>query len=54
MALKLNGADVATIKKMGRWYSDTFLQYIHSQISSLTTGLSKRMTIHHLFHNVGS
>jgi hypothetical protein len=54
MALKLNGADIATIKKMGRWSSDTFLMYIHSQISSLTAGLSQLMTIPHVFHNVGS
>jgi hypothetical protein len=54
MALKLNGADIATIKKLGRWSSDTFLMYIHNQISSLTTGLSQLMTIPHVFHNVGS
>jgi hypothetical protein len=32
----------------------TFLQYIHSQISTLTAGLSESMSTHHLFINVGS
>ena len=32
MALKLNGYDDTTIKKLGRWTSLTFLQYIHVQI----------------------
>ncbi|MHA7856420.1 hypothetical protein [Marinobacter shengliensis] len=53
MALQLNSADVLTIKKMGRWSSDTFLTYIHSQISSLSAGLSELMTRHHDFANVG-
>jgi integrase len=54
MALKLNGVDGDLIMKMGRWSSTTWLTYIHSQISSLTAGLSERMTIHHVFYNVGS
>jgi hypothetical protein len=52
MALKLNGVDGNLIMKLRRWYSTTWLTYIHSQISSLT--LSKRMTVHHVFYNVGS
>lgn len=54
MALKLNGVDSDLIMKLGRWSSTTWLTYIHAQISSLTAGLSERMTIHHVFYNVGS
>jgi integrase len=53
MALRLNGVGEDLIKKLGRWSSSTWLTYIHSQISSLTAGLSERMTIHHVFYNVG-
>jgi hypothetical protein len=54
MALRLNNVGEDLIKKLGRWSSSTWLTYIHSQISSLTAGLSERMTIHHVFYNVGS
>jgi integrase len=54
MALKLNGVDGDLIMKLGRWSSTTWLTYIHSQISSLTAGLSEKMTVHHVFYNVGS
>ena len=53
MALKLGGASDSTIKKAGRWSSDTWLTYIHSQIGALSSGLSERMAVEHLFHNVG-
>jgi hypothetical protein len=52
MALKLNGVDGDLIMKLGRWSSTTWLTYIHSQIWSLTAGLSERMTVHHVFYNV--
>jgi hypothetical protein len=54
MALRLNNVGEDLIKKLGRWSSSTWLTYIHSQISSLTAGLSERMVIHHVFYNVGS
>ena len=44
MALKLNGNDEETIMKIGRWSSDTFLTYIHSQIAALTMGVTAKMT----------
>lgn len=44
MALKLSGAEDTTIKKMGRWSSLTFLQYIHNQISHLANDLSTKMS----------
>lgn len=46
MALKLNKEPSDTIKKLGRWSSDTFLTYIHSQIAALTVGVAARMSTH--------
>ena len=43
MALKLAGYDDITIKKLGRWSSDTYLQYIQSQIGNLTAGVAMDM-----------
>jgi hypothetical protein len=54
MALKLNGADEATIMKAGRWSSKTFLTYIHEQIGALSAGLSLRMSTRISFQNVAS
>jgi hypothetical protein len=54
MALRLNDVGEDLIKKLGHWSSSTWLTYIHSQISSLSAGLSERMTIHHVFYNVGN
>jgi hypothetical protein len=31
------------IRKQGRWLSDTFLMYIHEQISAFSAGISARM-----------
>jgi hypothetical protein len=44
MAMKLNGEDRDTIRKQGRWSSDTFLMYIHEQIAAFSTGISNRMS----------
>ena len=44
MAMKLNGEDHDTIRKQGRWSSDTFLMYIHEQIAAFSSGISKRMS----------
>jgi integrase len=44
MAMHLNGIDRDTIRKQGRWSSDTFLMYIHEQISAFSAGLSSRMS----------
>jgi hypothetical protein len=54
MSLQLKNVGKDLIKKLGRWSSDTWLTYIHSQISSLTAGLSECMMIHHVFYNIGS
>jgi hypothetical protein len=54
MAMKLNGIDDTIIKKHGRWSSDTFLTYIHTQIGALTAGVSKAMCKYIPFCNVNS
>jgi hypothetical protein len=38
MTLKLSGASVSTIMRVGRWTSLTYLTYIHTQIGALTAG----------------
>ena len=53
MALKLAGFPTDTIMRMGRWTSNTYMTYIHSQIGALAKGLAWRMSKHHTFHNVG-
>jgi hypothetical protein len=52
MAMKLNGIDRDTIKKFGRWSSDTFLMYIHEQIGAFSKGVSKKMSTHIHFRNI--
>jgi hypothetical protein len=44
MALKLNGADIATIMKQGMWTSLTFLTYIHNQMYHLSSSNSMMMS----------
>jgi hypothetical protein len=44
MAMHLNHIDRDTIRKQGRWSSDTFLMYIHEQIAAFSAGLSSRMS----------
>jgi hypothetical protein len=43
MAMHLNGCSDIQIRKMGRWRSDTFLMYIHEQITAFSLGVSKLM-----------
>ena len=52
MHLKLAGYDDMTIKKLGRWSSDTYLIYIQSQIANLNEGISRRMAHHTSFRSV--
>lgn len=53
MACQLNGVDTTLIQKLGRWTGTTFLMYIHAQISTLTRGVSTKMTNRLAFTNVG-
>jgi hypothetical protein len=52
MAMKLNGVDTITIKKHGRWSSNTFLDYIHEQIGALTAGVATQMSKYIPFYNI--
>jgi hypothetical protein len=52
MAMKLNGVDTITIKKHGRWSSNTFLDYIQEQIGALTAGVATRMSRYIPFYNI--
>jgi hypothetical protein len=54
MALKLHDYDDTTIRKMGRWTSDTFLQYIHNQIAHLSKDISKNMSMALPFLNIAA
>ena len=53
MALHLNHQSSTTIRKMGRWSSDTFLDYIHNQIAAFSSGLSTAMGRNIFFQNIG-
>ena len=52
VALAVNGESRDMIKKIGRWSSDTFLMYIHEQISHFTIGVAERMARPFLFFNI--
>ena len=54
MALKLHGYDRDTIKKIGRWSSDTFLTYIHEQIGAFSAGIAQQMAIPIPFYNMAN
>ena len=41
-----------TIQIMGRWRSDTFMQYIHEQFTAFSTNLSTLMSQARLTHNI--
>jgi hypothetical protein len=53
MALWLSGHSAETIMKYGRWKSNTFLTYIHSQIAVVSQNTSTKMRRPISFHNVG-
>lgn len=52
MAMHLSGVKYDVIKKMGRYSSNTFLMYIHEQISALSAGVSTQMSQQFVFHNI--
>ena len=52
MAMYLNGVPHDTIRKIGRWTSDTFLMYIHEQIAHFSAGVTTKMSTEFPFHNV--
>ena len=52
--LKILGYDSDTIKKLGRWSSDTYLHYIQTQIGDLMAGIATQMAKVLRFHNVSN
>ena len=52
MAMILNGVQPTVVKKMGRWSSNTWMNYIHEQIGAITVGVAARMSRYIPFHNV--
>lgn len=52
--LKLLGYDSDTIKKLGRWTSNTYLHYIQTQIGDLMAGIATQMAKVLHFHNVSN
>ena len=52
MALKIMGYADSTIRKFGRWTSDTWMMYIHSQISKLYEGVAQKMSTPIEYHNI--
>jgi hypothetical protein len=52
VALHLNNIPTHTIRKIGCWSSDTFLDYIHEQIAVFSAGLSTAMGKNIFFHNI--
>jgi hypothetical protein len=54
MALHQAGINEYVIKKLGRWSSDTFMTYIHAQLSSFSQDLAMRMSTQQPFHNLAA
>ena len=54
MAMKLTDHSDTTIKKYGRWSSNTWLDYIHNQIAHLAKGVSTLMSTKITFINVAN
>ena len=52
MALKLQNYSDTIIQKLGRWSSATWLQYIHNQISHLSSGVAHKMSENLPFLNI--
>ena len=52
MVLKSMGYNDSTIRKLGRWKSDTWQMHIHSQISKLYRGEAKNMSTPVIYHNI--
>ena len=51
MMLYLSGAPVFTIMKLGRWLSDSFLDYIEQQVLTFSKGMSTKMLFSNTFFN---
>ena len=54
MAMFLAGISVIIIRRIGRWSSEAFLEYIREQVESFTYGVSQRMLSFEHFHNLNA
>ena len=43
MAMFLSGVSEIIIKRVGRWSSEAFLEYIREQVDTFTVGVSRKM-----------
>ena len=54
MAMFLSGVSTIVIKRIGRWMSDAFLEYIREQVESFTFGVAQRMLDFEHFHTINA
>ena len=52
MALFLSGVSTITIQRIGRWDSDSFMEYIREQVESFTLGVSSKMIDNEQFYHL--
>ena len=52
MAMFLSGTSTITIKKIGRWSSEAFLEYIREQVEDFTAGVAQKMLEFENFNNL--
>ena len=50
MAMFLSGVSTIIIQRVGRWESDTFMEYIREQVESFTAGASSKMIKNETFY----
>ena len=52
MAMFLSGTSTIVIRRIGRWSSEAFLEYIREQVEDFTAGVAQRMLKFEKFHNL--
>ena len=53
MAMFLSGISTIVIRRIGRWSSEAFLEYIREQVQDFTAGVSQKMLQFENFTNMG-
>ena len=54
MAMFLSGTSTIVIMRIGRWYSEAFLEYIREQVEEFTAGVAQKMLRFEDFNNLRS
>ena len=54
MTMFLSGVSVIMIKRIGRWNSEAFLEYIREQVENFTHGVSMKMLMYENFHTINA